>query len=130
MFPTDSQRPDPDVLLARVQDQERKAARGKLRIYFGASAGVGKTYTMLAAARKLQADGRALLVGVIETHGRSETAVLLEALDVLPLKTIAYRGKSITEFDLDSALERNPLLISVDELAHSKAPGSRAPHRW
>ena len=86
MFPTDSQRPDPDALLARVQAQERKAARGKLRIYFGASAGVGKTFGMLAAARTLHAEGQQLLVGVIETHGRSETAALLEGLDVLPLE--------------------------------------------
>ncbi|MDL2355506.1 MAG: two-component system sensor histidine kinase KdpD [Pseudomonadota bacterium] len=130
MPPNDSQRPDPDALLARVQDQERKAARGKLRIYFGASAGVGKTFGMLAAARKLHADGRQLLVGVIETHGRGETAALLEGLDVLPLKAIDYRGKTLTEFDLDAALERHPPLILVDELAHSNAPGSRHPKRW
>ena len=130
MFPTNSQRPDPDAVLARVQNQERKAARGKLRIYFGASAGVGKTFGMLAAARKLHAEGRQLLVGVIETHGRSETAVMLEGLDVLPLKLVAWRGKSIGEFDLDAALARKPPLILVDELAHSNAPGSRHPKRW
>lgn len=130
MSPNDSQRPDPDALLARVQDQERKAARGKLRIYFGASAGVGKTYGMLAAARKLHAEGQQLLVGIVETHGRSETASLLEGLDLLPLKTVTYRGKSLGEFDLDAALERHPPLILVDELAHSNAPGSRHPKRW
>ena len=130
MFPSDSQRPDPDALLAHVQAQEKRAARGKLRIYFGASAGVGKTFAMLAAARKLQADGHAALVGVIETHGRSETAALLDGLDVLPLKQVAYRGKAIAEFDLDAALERRPALILVDELAHSNAPGSRHPKRW
>jgi two-component system sensor histidine kinase KdpD len=130
MFPNDSQRPDPDALLAQVQAQERKAARGKLRIYFGASAGVGKTYAMLVAARKLQTEGRKVLVGVIETHGRRETEVLLDGLDVLPLKTIEYRGKTLREFDLDAALERNPSLILVDELAHSNAPGSRHPKRW
>jgi two-component system sensor histidine kinase KdpD len=130
MFPNDSQRPDPDALLARVQEQERKAARGKLRIYFGASAGVGKTYGMLAAARKLHAEGRQLAIGVIETHGRSETAALLEGLEVLPLKALEYRGKSLTEFDLDGALQRHPPLILVDELAHSNAPGSRHPKRW
>jgi two-component system sensor histidine kinase KdpD len=123
-------RPDPDALLARVQAQERRAARGKLRIYFGASAGVGKTYAMLAAARKLQSDGHSLLVGVIETHGRKETAALLDGLDVLPLKTIAYHGKEIDEFDLDAALARHPPLILVDELAHSNVPGSRHPKRW
>ena len=130
MFPNDSQRPDPDALLARVQDQERKEARGRLRIYFGASAGVGKTYAMLAAARKLQAEGRPPLAGVVETHGRSETAALLDSLELLPPKILSYRGKSLAEFDLDAALARHPDLILVDELAHSNAPGSRHPKRW
>ncbi|MBJ7309656.1 two-component system sensor histidine kinase KdpD [Rugamonas sp. CCM 8940] len=130
MFPTDKQRPDPDTLLAQVQAQERKAARGKLRIYFGASAGVGKTYAMLAAARKLQADGQRVLVGVVETHGRSETAAMLAGLDVLAPKLVEYRGKSIAEFDIDAALARRPPLILMDELAHSNAPGSRHPKRW
>jgi two-component system sensor histidine kinase KdpD len=130
MFPTDSQRPDPDALLAHVQAQERKAARGKLRIYFGASAGVGKTYAMLAAARKLQADGQQVLVGVVETHGRAETAAMLAGLDLLPLKAVDYRGKRIAEFDIDAALARRPPLILMDELAHSNAPGSRHPKRW
>jgi two-component system sensor histidine kinase KdpD len=130
MFPNDSVRPDPDALLAQVQAQERKAARGKLRIYFGASAGVGKTYAMLAAARKLQAGGQPVLVGVVETHGRSETAAMLEGLDVLPLKAVEHRGKRIAEFDLDGALAQRPPLILMDELAHSNAPGSRHPKRW
>ena len=130
MFPNDSVRPDPDALLAQMQAQERKAARGKLRIYFGASAGVGKTYAMLAAARKLQAAGQVVLVGVVETHGRSETAAMLEGLDLLPAKSVDYRGKRIAEFDLDGALERRPPLILMDELAHSNAPGSRHPKRW
>ncbi|HJV02031.1 MAG TPA: two-component system sensor histidine kinase KdpD [Burkholderiaceae bacterium] len=130
MFPNDSERPDPDALLAQVQAQERKAARGKLRIYFGASAGVGKTYAMLAAARKLQADGQPVLVGVIETHGRSETAAMLEGLDVLPLRQVDYRGKQLAEFDIDAALACRPPLILIDELAHSNAPGSRHPKRW
>ncbi|WP_332877786.1 two-component system sensor histidine kinase KdpD [Massilia sp. S19_KUP03_FR1] len=130
MSSNDPQRPDPDALLAHVQAQDRRAARGKLRIYFGASAGVGKTFSMLAAARKLKGDGSTVLVGVVETHGRSETAAMLEGLDVLPLKTVDYRGKSISEFDLDGALERAPPLILMDELAHSNAAGSRHPKRW
>ena len=130
MFPNETQRPDPDALLAQVQAQERKAARGKLRIYFGASAGVGKTYAMLAAARKLRAEGQAILVGVVETHGRGETAAMLGDLDVLPPKRIEYRGKTLAEFDLDRALERRPPLILMDELAYSNAPGSRHPKRW
>lgn len=130
MSPNASQRPDPDALLVQVQNQERKAARGRLRIYFGAAAGVGKTYAMLAAARKLQAEGQAPLVGVLETHGRAETAAMLDGLTVLAPKMLSYRGKSLAEFDLDGALARRPALILVDELAHSNAPGSRHPKRW
>ncbi|QBE64425.1 DUF4118 domain-containing protein [Pseudoduganella lutea] len=130
MLPIDSERPDPDALLARVQAGERQAARGRLRIYFGASAGAGKTYAMLGAARQLQAQGERPLVGIVETHGRADTAALLDGLDVLPLKTVAWRGKSLTEFDLDAALARRPALILVDELAHSNAPGARHPKRW
>ena len=129
-MPVDDQRPDPDALLAHVQAQECRAARGRLRIYFGASAGVGKTYAMLVAARKLQADGRAPLVGIIETHGRSDTAALLDGLDLLALRQVEYRGKRIAEFDLDAALARQPVLMLIDELAHSNAPGSRHPKRW
>jgi two-component system sensor histidine kinase KdpD len=127
--PTD-QRPDPDLLLAKVNRQEIEAQRGKLRIYFGSSAGVGKTYAMLVAARKLASEGRSVLVGVVETHGRAETAALLEGLEVLPPKPIEYRGKTLTEFDLDTALARHPQLILVDELAHSNVTGTRHPKRW
>ena len=124
------QRPDPDILLAHVQAQERRATRGKLRIYFGASAGVGKTYAMLSAARKLQSEGQPVLIGVVETHGRRETLALLDGLEILPPKAIDYRDKTLTEFDIDTALERKPPLILMDELAHSNAPGSRHPKRW
>ena len=126
----DPARPNPDALLAQVQSQERKEARGRLRIYFGASAGVGKTWSMLAAARKLQAEGQAPLVGVVETHGRVETAAMAEGLELLPPRMLDYRGKQLAEFDLDAALARRPALILVDELAHSNAPGSRHPKRW
>jgi two-component system sensor histidine kinase KdpD len=127
--PTDH-RPDPDLLLAKVNRQEQQARRGKLRIYFGSSAGVGKTYAMLVAARKLASEGRGVLVGVVETHGRAETAALLEGLEVLPPKSIDYRGKTLLEFDLDAALARRPQLILVDELAHSNVTGTRHPKRW
>ena len=130
MPPNTPQRPDPDALLAQVQAQERQAARGRLRIYFGASAGVGKTYAMLAAARKLLADGVDVLVGVVETHGRVETAAMLDGLPQLPLKTIVYRDKALAEFDLDAALLRKPFVILIDELAHSNVAGSRHPKRW
>jgi two-component system sensor histidine kinase KdpD len=124
------QRPDPDLLLAKVKRQELKARRGKLRIYFGSSAGVGKTYAMLIEARKLMSEGRTVLVGVAETHGRLETAALLEGLEVLPRKSIVHRGRTLLEFDLDAALARRPQLILVDELAHSNVLGMRHPKRW
>ena len=124
------QRPDPDLLLAKVQEQESQAMRGKLRIYFGSSAGVGKTYAMLAAAQKLKDEGRDVLAGVIETHGRVETAGLLEGLEILPRKLLGHRAKALQEFDLDAALARRPDLILVDELAHSNVPGVRHPKRY
>jgi len=127
---TDDQRPDPDALLEQLRQEEEQATRGKLRIYFGSSAGVGKTYAMLQAARKLLSEGREVLVGVVETHGRSETLALTEGLEVLPPRQIDYRGRSLPEFDLDAALARRPSLILVDELAHSNVAGSRHPKRW
>jgi two-component system sensor histidine kinase KdpD len=130
MAPSTDQRPDPDLLLAKVKQQELKARRGKLRIYFGSSAGVGKTYAMLVAARKLLGEGRTVLVGVVETHGRAETAALLEGLEVLPPKAVVHRGKTLVEFDLDAALARHPQLILIDELAHSNVSGMRHPKRW
>ena len=127
---TSHSRPDPDQLLAQLQHEERRAVRGKHRIYFGASAGVGKTYAMLSAARRLQLEGCDVLIGVVETHGREETALQLAGLNTLPKKEIEYRGKTLSEFDIDAALQRRPALILMDELAHSNAPGSRHPKRW
>jgi len=124
------QRPDPDLLLAKVKRQEADAHRGRLRIYFGSSAGVGKTYAMLAAARKLKAEGRDAVIGVVETHGRSETAVLVADMEILAPRLMEYRGKNLSEFDLDAALLRHPSLILVDELAHSNVQGARHPKRW
>jgi len=126
----DRTRPDPDALLARIEAEAERAVRGKLKIFFGACPGVGKTYAMLNAARVAQAQGVDVLVGVAETHGRAETQQLLEGLPVLPLKTLNYRGRELKEFDLDGALARKPGLILVDELAHSNAPGSRHPKRF
>lgn len=127
---TDDQRPDPDALLAQIQEKEHREGRGKLRIYFGSSAGVGKTYAMLVAAHKLLADGVDVMAGIVETHGRGETAALLEGVPILPPAQIEYRGKRLSEFDLDGALTRKPGLILVDELAHSNVAGSRHPKRW
>ncbi len=124
------QRPDPDQLLAEFEAQEARAARGRLKIFFGASAGVGKTYAMLVAAQTLRRAGSDVVVGVLETHGRVETAALLEGLERLPLLTLDVQGASVTEFNLDAALARRPALILVDELAHTNAPGARHPKRW
>ncbi|MES2099215.1 MAG: DUF4118 domain-containing protein [Pseudomonadota bacterium] len=123
-------RPDPDELLVQLRDEATRAARGKLRIYFGASAGVGKTWAMLAAGRALKAGGLDVLAGVVETHGRAETAAQLQGLDVLPPAQLTARGRTLPEFDLDGALQRRPALILVDELAHSNVAGSRHPKRW
>jgi two-component system sensor histidine kinase KdpD len=123
-------RKNPDALLARVQREEEQATRGRLKIFFGASAGVGKTYAMLSAAHQQRARGVDVVVGVVETHGRSETAALLEGLEVLPRREVEYRGTRLAEFDLDGALARRPALILVDELAHNNAPGTRHPKRW
>lgn len=123
-------RPDPDQLLDQIRQDEARQSRGKLRIYLGATAGVGKTYAMLSAAQRETKAGRDILVGVIETHGRTETAELLTGLAQLPLRDVPYRGRTLQEFDLDAALARHPQVLLVDELARSNAEGSRHPKRW
>jgi two-component system sensor histidine kinase KdpD len=127
-------RPDPDALLARVQREETKAKRGKLKVFFGASAGVGKTYKMLEEARSLKARGVDVVVGYVEPHGRAETEALLEGLERLPWLWIEYRGARVREFDLDAALARKPQLLLVDELAHTNPtdgePRPRHAKRW
>ncbi len=123
-------RPDPDSLLAKLEHEERKAKRGRLKIFLGAAAGVGKTFAMLQAAQALHKQGQPLLVGIIETHGRSETAALLAGLELLPRRRVAYGNATLEEFDLDAALQRHPPLILVDELAHTNAAGSRHAKRW
>lgn len=127
-------RPDPDALLQRVQHEEAQARRGRLKIFFGASAGVGKTYAMLAAARAAHAQGAPLFIGVVETHGRSETEAMARDLPRLPLARVRYRDRDLAEFDLDAALrfgaEHPGALVLLDEFAHSNVPGSRHPKRW
>lgn len=123
-------RPDPDELLARVTEEERRAARGKLTIFFGAAPGVGKTYAMLEAARFEREDGRDMVVGIVETHGRYDTGALLPGLEILPRKKLSHKGIPLEELDLDGALHRRPSLILIDELAHTNAPGSRHAKRW
>ncbi|MBF0126961.1 MAG: DUF4118 domain-containing protein [Magnetococcales bacterium] len=126
----DPDRPDPDALLARLENEAAQAHRGRLKIFFGACPGVGKTFAMLTAAQVLRQQGQEVMVGVVETHGRVETAALLEGLTLLPRRVIDYKGRRLEEFDLDAALACRPVLILVDELAHSNAPGSRHPKRW
>ncbi len=119
-------RPTADEALARVHAEEQRARRGKLTIFFGAAPGVGKTYAMLEAARA----EKGAVVGVVETHGRAETAARLEGFDTIPRRIVEHRGISLSELDLDAALKRRPALLLVDELAHTNAPGSRHAKRW
>lgn len=123
-------RPNPDKLLARVQEEESRAQRGKLRIFFGYAAGVGKTFAMLEAAQRERRDGVDVVVGYVEPHGRSETEALLEGLEQIPPRMVEYRGVTLREFDLDAALARRPQLLLVDELAHTNFEGSRHAKRW
>ena len=123
-------RPDPDQLLERVRADEARQARGKLKIFFGAAAGVGKTYAMLEGARAQQAAGVDVTIGWVETHGRAETGALLPGFEQLSPRPVEYRGTTLRELDLDAALVRRPALILVDELAHTNARGSRHAKRW
>lgn len=119
-------RANPEALLAEAE----RETRGRLKVWLGMAPGVGKTYAMLSGARRLKAQGVDVVAGVIETHGRAETVALVDGLEVLPRRRIAYRGQALEEFDIDAALARRPALLLVDELAHTNAPESRHPKRW
>ncbi|MCA1369284.1 sensor histidine kinase KdpD [Bradyrhizobium sp. BRP14] len=121
-----TRRPDPDALLALAE----KGSRGKLTVFLGAAPGVGKTYAMLTRARRLKEEGVDIVIGLVETHGRSETAALLEGLEVLPRREVSHGGRTLQEFDLDAALARRPRVIVVDELAHTNIGESRHPKRY
>ena len=123
-------RPDPTTLLRELQAEEKRRGRGQLKIFFGASPGVGKTHAMLTAARRLYSDGIDLLIGYVETHKRSEIVELLLGMDILPRRQVEYRGTTIGELDLEAALQRKPQILVVDELAHTNTPGSRFEKRW
>ncbi|HWR05010.1 MAG TPA: sensor histidine kinase KdpD [Humidesulfovibrio sp.] len=129
-FENGSRRPDPEALLALAEREDRKRRRGRLRVFFGAAPGVGKTYAMLTEGFTQQAEGRDVLAGVVETHGRGETEALLAGLELLPRMQVEYKGHQLSEFDLDGTLARRPALVLVDELAHTNAPGSRHEKRW
>jgi len=124
--PDSDSRPDPEALLALAGQGDR----GRLTIFLGAAPGVGKTFAMLSRAQRLRQEGQEIVIGLIETHGRRETADLLEGLEVLPRRQIDYHGRIIEEFDLDAALRRKPRVLVVDELAHTNAPESRHPKRY
>jgi two-component system sensor histidine kinase KdpD len=129
VIPQDN-RPDPDTLLAHVQGEERQKHRGKLKIFLGYIAGVGKTYEMLEAAHLRKNEGIDVRIGYIETHGRTETEALVEGISLIPRKMIEYRNVTIPEMDLDAVLAARPQLVLVDELAHTNAPGSRHVKRY
>lgn len=124
------ERPDPDALIAQWRADDPAQRPGRLRVYFGANAGVGKTWSMLSAAQRERQAGRDVVIGVVETHGRAETAALLDGLQSLPLRDVPYRGHVLRELDIDAALQRRPAVLLVDELAHTNAPGSRHAKRW
>src|SRR5579859_1781175 len=126
----DEHRPDPDALLAAVQHEEAKQQHGRLKIFFGMSAGVGKTYAMLEAAKQRLADGIDVVIGYVETHKRAETEALLTGIPIIPRKKLEYHGAMLEEMDIDAILQRKPQLVLVDELAHTNVEGSRHPKRY
>ncbi len=122
----DGRRPSPEALLELAS----KESRGKLKVFLGMAPGVGKTFAMLTAARAQKSDSVDVVVGVVETHGRSETAALLDGLEVMPRKPVTYRRRTLMEFDVDAAIARRPRLLLVDEFAHTNAPGLLHPKRY
>jgi len=126
----DDNRPDPDELLASLKTEEEKNKRGKLKIFFGMCAGVGKTFTMLQTAKAEKLKSSDIIIGYVETHDRKETAALIEGLELIPRKTYDYKSTSLEEMDLDAIIARKPQVVIVDELAHSNAPGSRHAKRY
>src|SRR5215213_3503715 len=119
-------RPAPEKFLSLIRQQQR----GRLKIYLGFAAGVGKTYEMLQEAQRLKRQGVDVVVGVVETHGRADTAALVGGLEQVPRRRIEYKGVVLEEMDLDGVLARRPTVCLVDELAHTNAPGSRHPRRY
>ncbi|MBV8802920.1 MAG: sensor histidine kinase KdpD, partial [Gammaproteobacteria bacterium] len=123
-------RPDPERLLKRIQDEEKKEQRGKLKIYLGAAPGVGKTHSMLEDALDKHAQGLDIAIGIVETHGRREIESLITQFEVLPRQSIEYHGQILQEFDIDAVIKRNPSIVLIDEMAHTNIPGLRHTKRW
>ena len=126
----ESVRPDPDEILAQLQADEIQKSRGKLKIFLGYAAGVGKTYAMLEAAHQRKNQGVDVVVGFIETHNRLDTEAMLEGMEIIPRRQSSYRGAILTEMDLDAVIIRHPQLVLVDELAHTNITDSRHPKRY
>ena len=126
----DDNRPNPDELLASLIHEEEKSKRGKLKIFFGMCAGVGKTYTMLQTAQAEKLKGADIIIGYVETHQRKETAELAEGFELIPRSVHKYKSTDVYEMDLDAILARKPQVVLVDELAHTNAPGSRHTKRY
>ena len=126
----ETSRPDPDKLLAQIKKQEAKLKHGKLKIFFGMCAGVGKTYRMLMDAHAEARDGEDVVIGYVETHGRPETDALVKGLEIIPRKEIFYNNVRLEEMDIDSILQRKPKIVLVDELAHTNVTGSRHSKRY
>ncbi len=118
-------RPSPEALLRLAQQEEARRVRGRLTVYFGAAPGVGKTYAMLADAQLRRQEGKDVVAGYVETHGRAETEALLAGLELIPPLVLDYKGMQLKEVDLEGIIRRRPQIVLVDELAHTNAPGSR-----
>ena len=127
---THDTRPNPDELLAHIQAEEKQQKCGKLKIFLGYAAGVGKTFAMLEAAHQRKAEGVDVVIGLVETHGRTETERMAADLETIPRKKVEYRGVTLTEMDFQAVLARRPKLVLVDELAHTNATGSLHPKRY
>jgi two-component system sensor histidine kinase KdpD len=127
---TIEEKPDPDQLLKAIKEEEQRYGLGRLKIFFGMAAGVGKTYAMLQEAHERLEEGVNLAIGTVNTHGRQETEKLLEGLPIIPEKWIEFKDKAFKELDLEKILEIKPQLVLIDELAHTNVPGSKHPKRW
>ena len=126
----DDIRPNPDQILALIKSSEEKGQKGKLKIFLGMAAGVGKTFAMLKAGKESKAAGIDTVIGLVETHGRKDTREQMDGLEILPRKKIPHRGVNLEELDLDGIIKRKPQLVLVDELAHTNATGCRHTKRY
>src|SRR6266480_105108 len=126
----DNKRPSTEAMLKLCREEEAEEGRGKLKIFLGYAAGVGKTYAMLEAAWQRRLEERDVVAAYVESHGRFETDSLLSGLEIIPKAQVEYHGVTLPEMDIDAVLARKPQIALVDELAHTNAPGSRHEKRW